>query len=230
MRRTLLSIVAALFCTALLVGLKSQALANRLGVVADAPPDPGSGATDGGGTGSGQPGPTGSASSHATAAGGGSTPKPTTTPGPPGSTPRPGQTTTPPAGGTTTTTTTPPGGGGPTTTTAPPASKTVTGAAIAVRTAESPNTKSSACSACASYTISVTLTVAGGKITAATAAFSPNPSGESGSDANRAKSSLLPKILSAQTWNVGPVSSATYAANAIELSAKDAMSKAGLAV
>ena len=100
MRRTVLSILAVLLGSALLVGLKSTSFAARLGTVADAPPEPGS-PTDGP-PGSGSPGAPGS------------TPTPSGTPGPPGSTPKPGQTT-PPAGGTKTTSTTPPAGGGPNT-------------------------------------------------------------------------------------------------------------------
>lgn len=218
MRRTVLSIVAVVFGTALLVGLKSPSVAARMGTVADAPLDPAAAPPASTATGApapGQPAParTPTVSAH------------------PGSTPKPGQTTTAPAGGGATTTgTTPPGGGGPTTTTAPPTSSTYTGAAIAVRSASSPTAPRGGCGSCETYTIAVTITVSGGRITAATAVLSPTPGGESGQDANNAKKGLLPKVLSSQTWNVGHVSSATYASNALELSAKDAMSKAGLPV
>jgi uncharacterized protein with FMN-binding domain len=215
-----LSIFAVVLGTTLLIGLKSQALAGRIGTVADAPLDP-SGSPSDGAPGSGSPG----------SGAPGSTPTPSRTSGPPGSTPKPGQTTTPPAGGgaTTTSTTPPSGGGGTTTTTAPPTSKTYTGAAIAVRTAQSPTTKSSSCGDCANYSTSVTITVSGGRITKATVSYSSSPGG-SQSYADRANSQLSQSILSAQKWNLGPVSGATYAGNAWELSAKSAMSQAGLPV
>jgi uncharacterized protein with FMN-binding domain len=214
LRRTVLSIFAVVFGTMLLVGLKSQALAGRMGTVADAPLDPAAGSAAA--SGSPAPGQVGS---------GGQTPTPSAHPG---ATPKPGQTTTAPAGGgTTTTTTTPAGGGGPTTTTAPPTSKTYTGSAIAVRTAESPTTKSSSCGQCANYSISVTITVSGGRITKASASYNPSPGGSS-SFANQANSQLSQSILSSQTWNLGRVSGATYAGNAWEQSAQNAMSQAGL--
>jgi major membrane immunogen (membrane-anchored lipoprotein) len=93
----------------------------------------------------------------------------------------------------------------------------------------SPNAKSGTCSACASYTITVTLTLSNGRITSATYAYSPTPGGESKSDADRASSALASKIVTAQTWNMGkPVSGATYALNAWEQSARSAMQAAGL--
>jgi uncharacterized protein with FMN-binding domain len=170
--------------------------------VADAPADPAA-PSDGGPSGglSGEPGPT----SAATAG-------PTTPP-------RPGQTTPAPS-----TSRTPTGG---TTTTTAPASKTVTGAAVAVKTAQSPTTKSSSCRECHDYTMAVTITVSGGRITSARVAYNPSP-GSSLSYANRAANSLNQKVLSAQGWNLGRVSGATYSGNAYELSLKDAMARAGL--
>jgi hypothetical protein len=119
--------------------------------------------------------------------------------------------------------------------TGPPTATTVTGAAIAVRTAQSPTAKAATCGTGADYSISVTLTVSGGRITKASASYRPSP-GASQSFADKADTRLRPAILSAQTWNLGPVSRATYAANAWdtyaanawELSAKDAMTRAGL--
>jgi uncharacterized protein with FMN-binding domain len=223
LRRTVLSIFAVVFGTALLVGLKSTAVGAPPGTVAGAPLNPGSsGPGASGPPGSGQPGPNGSPGAP------GSTARPTTTPGPPGSTPKPGQTTTAPAGGGTTTTT-PPVGGGPTTTTAPPTTTTYTGSAIAVRTAESPTTKSSSCGDCADYSISVTITVSGGRITTTSVSYNPSPGGSS-SYASRANSQLSQSILSSQTWNLGRVSGATYAGNAWEQSARSAMQQAGLPV
>ena len=129
-------------------------------------------------------------------------------------------------GGTPTTPT--PGGG--TSSTPPAPGTTYTGVAVAIKTATSPNAPRSGCGSCHTYSISVTITVSGGRITNATAAYTPQPSGESLQDANKANNSLRASILTKQTWNLGPVSGATYACNAWELSAKDAMSKAGLPV
>jgi hypothetical protein len=73
--------------------------------------------------------------------------------------------------------------------------------------------------------------VSNGKITSTSVAYNPSPGG-SQNFANRANTQLSSSILTAspQTWNLGRVSNATYAGNAWELSAKDAMSKAGLPV
>ena len=114
-----------------------------------------------------------------------------------------------------------------TSTTTAATSTTYTGVAVAVRTAQSPTTKSSACGECANYSISVTITVSAGRITAASASYNPSPGG-SQQYANSASNSLKQTILTAQTWNLGRVSGATYAGNAWGLSAKDAMAKAGL--
>jgi len=109
----------------------------------------------------------------------------------------------------------------------PPQTKSVTGTAVAVKTAQSPNAKSSSCRECHDYTTTVTITVSGGRITSAKVAYDPYP-GRSLSYATRATNSLNQKVLTAQTWNLGRVSGATYSANAYELSLKDAMAKAGL--
>ena len=76
--------------------------------------------------------------------------------------------------------------------------------------------------------MSVTITVTGGKITKTVTAYSTWP-GSSQSYASKATNALSSKVLSAQTWNLGRVSGATYSGNAWELSVKSAMSKAGLA-
>jgi hypothetical protein len=160
--------------------------------------------------------------------------------GTPGKTPMPGSTTsgrpTASAPGTPTrpgTTTSPPGGGGgggtPSTTKPPPPSQTVTGVAVAVITAQSPSPKSQPCSECHDYTIAVTITVSGGRITSAGATYNPSPGG-SLYYADKADTVLKSAILTAQTWNLGRVSGATYAGNAWELSVKDAMSRAGMTV
>jgi uncharacterized protein with FMN-binding domain len=105
----------------------------------------------------------------------------------------------------------------------------VTGVAVAVRTAQSPTSKSRPCEECANYSMAVTITVTDGRITGTTVAYSPSP-GESQAYASTANNRLRSSILTAQTWNLGRVSGATYSGNAWELSVKDAMSKAGLAV
>ena len=132
--------------------------------------------------------------------------------------------------GSTTTTTGAPSPGQTTTTTAPPVAKTYTGTAVAIKTATTPNSPRSGCGSCHTYSISVTITVSGGKITKATATYTPTPSGQSLQDANKANNSLSASIVTKQTWKLGPVSGATYSANAWEQSAMDAMSKAGLPV
>jgi uncharacterized protein with FMN-binding domain len=211
MRRTLISVVGLFAGTALLVGVKSTALGTSAGYVADAPLNPSAPGTPG------------------------QSARPATTPGrtpSPGTTPRPGQKTSAPGkpGTPTARTTTPSQPGATTTTAAPPsASVTVTGAYIAVPTAQSPTSKSSSCGDCHNYSISVTLTISGGRITQATTSYNTSPAG-SQRYADQAASQLQPAILSSQTWNLGRVSGATYAGNAWEQSARDAMSKAGLPV
>jgi hypothetical protein len=204
MRRLLLSILAAVFGTALLVGLKAQFPGTgpvaALGLGADGDPaSPGPGASGVATVGpSGAP-PTGAGTSAA--------------PGAPAGTPGAGPTTT-----------------GATTAAPPPTpSVKVTGNAIRVITATSPNAPVDNCDNCHDYTITVTLTITGGKITAATSSYNVNP-GKSLSYYTDAATYLQKKILTAKTWNLGPYSGATYAANAWELSAKSAMSKAGLPV
>jgi uncharacterized protein with FMN-binding domain len=98
-----------------------------------------------------------------------------------------------------------------------------------VPTATSPNAKGGTCGDCHNYAISVTLTVSGGKITAASYSYSTSPAG-SQRYADQACQQLQSQILTAQTWNMGPVSGATYAANAFEQSARSAMQAAGLPV
>jgi hypothetical protein len=138
---------------------------------------------------------------------------------PPSGPPRPGLTSTPPGGG----------GGTPPPTTARPPQQTFTGTAVRVITAQSPSVKSQPCGECHDYTISVTITVSGGRVSATSVAYNPSPGG-SLSYASRANNALSSAILTAQTWNLGRVSGATYAGNAWELSVKDAMGKAGLPV
>ncbi len=206
MRRMALSLLGFLVGTTVLVGLKSTMLGPAT-VVADAPVEPGDQssipATPGQAGTAGPAGPT--STDHPTA----------------GPSPRPGPTT-----GTSRPTATPPVTTS-TTTTSPPKSVTVTGVAVAVRTAQSPTTKSSPCGECHDYTISVTITVTAGKVTSASASYNTSP-GASLSYANKANTSLSRSILSAQTWNLGRVSGATYSGNAWELSVKDALSRAGL--
>jgi len=226
MRRTLISVVGLFAGTALLVGVKSTVLGPPAGYVADAPVNPAAQGGTSGAVAGQSPGP-------------GTTPGRTPTPGTksgqppaPGTTPQPGQTTTAPGGpGAPTATTTTPSHPGTTTTTAapPPTTVTVTGAYVAVPTAESPTSKSSSCGDCHNYSISVTLTISGGRITKATTSYNTSPAG-SQRYADQATNKLQPAILSSQTWNLGRVSGATYAGNAWEQSARDAMSKAGLAV
>ncbi len=207
MRRVTLGLLGTFVGTALLVGLKTQSFATPLGLTVTGPAAP----ADGAATGTGQP---------AAPGGPGKTPAPHATPGRTATTgaPRPSGSTTRPTGPGTTTTTT-----------APPTTTTVKGMAVAVRTAQSPTSKSNPCGECHNYSISVTITVTGGHITSASASYNTSP-GASQSYASRANNSLSQKILSSQTWQLGRVSGATYSGNAWELSVKDAMSKAGLSV
>ena len=222
MRRTLISVVGLFAGTAMLVGVKSTVFGAPVGYVADAPVNPAAPGGSGLGASAGPAGP-------------GQSPYPGTTPGripAPGTPPGPGQTTPAPGGpGTPTATMTTPSQPGTTTTSAapPPTTVTVTGAYVAVRTAQSPTSKSSSCGDCHDYSIAVTLTISGGRITQATTSYNTSPSG-SQRYADKAANQLQPAILSAQTWNLGRVSGATYAGNAWEQSARDAMSKAGLPV
>jgi uncharacterized protein with FMN-binding domain len=233
MRRTLISVVGLIAGTVLLVAIKSTAFGTPAGYVADAPVNP---AVPGGSSGPGAAaGPAGPGKSLGQGTTPGRTPAAGTKPGQPpapGTTPQPGQTTTAPSGpGAPTATKTTPSQTGTTTTTAapPPTTVTVTGAYVAVPTAESPTSKSSSCGDCHNYSISVTLTISGGRITKATTSYNTSPAG-SQRYADQATNQLQPAILSSQTWNLGRVSGATYAGNAWEQSARDAMSKAGLPV
>jgi uncharacterized protein with FMN-binding domain len=209
-RRILMALVGMVAGTTLLVGLKAQGLPGSTQVAAGAPLDPGASAGPGGTGGSGaDPGQPGGASAAP-----GSTVPPVSSPGPGHSTGGPGQPTTqPPTGGSTTT--------------APPATKSYTGVAVAVKTAQSPTVKSSSCGDCHDYAMSITIKVAAGRITSASVAYNTSP-GASQSYATKAATALSQSILSAQTWNLGRVSGATYSGNAFELSVKDAMAKAGL--
>jgi uncharacterized protein with FMN-binding domain len=218
-----MALVSFSVAVTVLVGLKATGTARLLGWSAEAGPAPSDEAAGvDGGTIAGSDG--GSGTGPATSVDPSSTPGSAGSNTPPGASPMPstsrspGVTTTSPAPATTTTST------------APASSKTYTGTAVAIKTATSPNAPRSGCGSCHTYSISVTITVSAGRITKATAVFSPQPSGESLSDANKANNSLSASILTKQTWNLGPVSGATYACNAWELSAKDAMSKAGLPV
>ncbi len=216
MRRVFVSLLGFVFVTAILVGLKSTALVAGQGhAIAGAPLDPAgpSGAVDASGNPPPGGGPVSPGALRPTNATGSPLPAATN----PSRSPAPG------------------GGGGArptpsattTTTTVPPASANYTGMAVAVKTAQSPTTKSSPCGDCHDYAISVTITVSGGRITAATASFSTSLGG-SQSYANRACNALNPAVVSSQTWSLGRVSGATYSSNAWELSARDAMAKAGL--
>jgi uncharacterized protein with FMN-binding domain len=208
-RRTILALAGSLISVAILIGLKSAPTASLLGWSPDSEHPPGDTST-GDGTDPATGDPALVPASGAPSNGAGVTPGPSASRSPGAPTSAPGPSTS--------------------TATAPPAtSTTVTGAAIAVRTAQSPTTKSSSCGECANYTISVTVTVSGGKITKAAVTYNSSPGG-SQSYANSANSKLSQTILTAQTWNLGRVSGATYAGNAWELSVKDAMSKAGLPV
>jgi uncharacterized protein with FMN-binding domain len=187
--------------TTLLVGLKSQSLGVPLGLVAEAPDEPAEPDVPTGDTPGSTAGPTAVA---------GTTPAPgssvtATTPGQPTT---PSQATT-------------------TTAQVPVINGTFAGRAVAVVTAQSPNTRSSPCGDSHDYSMSITITVSSGRITAATVAYSPAP-GESQRYADKAANGLKPKVLTAQTWRLGNVSGATYSANAFELSLKDAMASAGL--
>jgi uncharacterized protein with FMN-binding domain len=218
-RRIFLSVVGFCLTVVTLVGLKSATAAHTLGWSDEAPFDPDDPLVAGGdGTEPGAtpdlPGVTVSVAPDS------SGPAGTTDPAPGSSTggPAPGQST----GGPQPTTPRP-------TTPAPAPSKTYTGVAVAVKTAQTPTAKSGPCGECEDYTISVTITVSNGKITAASVAYNRSP-GASQTYASRAHNSLKNSIVTAQKWNLGRISGATYAGNAWELSAKDAMSKAGLPV
>jgi uncharacterized protein with FMN-binding domain len=224
-RRTFRALIGFSVAVTVLVGLKATGTARMLGWSAEAgpaPDDPAAGTDGDGGT--------LTTSDSGTSTGPASSADPSLTPGSdapstsPGASPMPSTSRSPGA------TTTSPTSGATTTSTAPASAKTYTGAAVAIKTATSPNAPRSGCGSCHTYSISVAITVSGGRITTATAVYSPQPSGESLSDANKANNSLSTSILTKQTWNLGPVSGATYACNAWELSAKDAMGKAGLPV
>jgi uncharacterized protein with FMN-binding domain len=206
MRRVLLALFGTMIGTAILIGAKAHGGPAQPDTVAAAPLDPAS---------------TGTPADPATAPPSAGVPP---VANPTGPVPGPGSPTSSPVHPTATA----PAGGGPTTTTAP-ATRSYTGTAIAVKTAQSPTSKSSACGDCHDYTMSVTIKVSGGRITATSVAYNTSP-GASQSYASRANSSLSQTILSKQTWSLGRVSGATYSGNAWEQSVRDAMAKAGLPV
>jgi uncharacterized protein with FMN-binding domain len=212
-RRIVLAILGAFFGTTVLIGLKSPAFFHTAGTVVGAPAEPGATDNPGADPSHGAPGQTSTP---------GSTGGPTGTPKP-GQTKTPGPTTSGPQQSTTTTTKPPTSR----TTTTTPSSATYTGMYVAVKTAQSPTTKSSPCGECHNYSMAVTITVSGGRITGTSVSYNTSP-GSSQSYASRAVNSLSSKVLSSQTWNLGRVSGATYSGNAWELSVRDAMSKAGL--
>jgi len=206
-RRTFLAVVGFWLAVVTLVGLKSAAVAQRLGWSEEAPIVP-----EDVPIAEGEGGP-------------GATVDPTA-----GALPSvPGATVGPTSGPTSGQAAPPSTGGGAPPPPPPPVSTTVTGAAIAVRTAQSPTAKSGSCRECEDYTVAVTITVSNGRITATSVAYNRSP-GASQSYASSANNKLKSSILSAQKWNLGRVSGATYSGNAWELSVKDAMAKAGLPV
>jgi hypothetical protein len=205
MRRIIVALFAMVAGTTLLVGLKSQGLGVVFPLSAEGPVDPAggdpSGATDGSA-------PTAAAESTLPA-------------GP--TAPTPGET----ASAGADPTSVPPTQADPTTN--PPAgpSGTYVGAPVAVVTAQSPNNRSRPCGDCHDYSMAVTITISNGRITNASVAYNPGPA-QSQRYADKATNTLSQKILSAQSWQLGSVSGATYSANAFELSVKDAMNQAGL--
>jgi uncharacterized protein with FMN-binding domain len=192
MRRILLGLIGTAIGTALLVGFKAQGAASGSTFVADAPQDPAANGAPGGTAG---PGP-------------GGTPKPGG-PAPTG----PAGSTGPTAGPTTG-----PGGTGPSahpttsTTTTTSQSRTITGTAVAARTAKSPN-----CSEC-SGNMQVRIVVTGKHIDSISTIQQSNRPGS-------VVSKLTPLALSAQSANVGNVSGATYSALAWEQSLQSAINQ-----
>jgi uncharacterized protein with FMN-binding domain len=215
MRRIIMALLAVVAGTTLLVGLKSNKLAVPLGLVTEESLDPASGGEGvPGGLESGvTTGPTGSGEAMPTVGVSASAnPQASAL----------DQGTGAPDPGTGSPSTTVPAADPP-----PGVSGTFAGNAVAVETAQSPNTRSRPCGDCHAYSMSVTITVSNNQITDVTVAYSTDP-GESQRYADKATNTLSPRILTAQTWQLGNVSGATYSANAFELSAKDAMAKAGL--
>jgi hypothetical protein len=200
MRRIIVALFAMVAGTTLLVGLKSQGLGAAFPLSAEGPVDPAGGDPSGAVDGSV---PTGAAGPTAT----GTTPEATASAD---------------AGPTTVAPTE-----APTTDAAPAPSGTYVGAAVAVVTAQSPNNRSRPCGDCHDYSTAVTITVSNGRITDVSVAYNPGPA-QSQRYADKATNTLSQKLLSAQSWQLGPVSGATYSANAFELSVQDAMSQAGL--
>ena len=195
MRRILLGLMGAVVGTALLVGLKAQGPGIGGSVAATGAQDPGGAAGPAGGPGaqgaSGAPG----------ASGRPGTPGATSQPGSPGS---PGTTTGPGSGPAPTTTTKPP------TTTS--ASRTITGTAVAARTAKSPN-----CGDC-SGNMQVRIVVTGTHIDSITTIQQSNRPLSTAS-------TLASQALAAQSANVGNVSGATYSALAWKQSLQSAINQ-----
>src|SRR5689334_5462544 len=199
MRRILLGLMGAIVGTALLVGLKAQGPGIAGSVAATGPQDPaggpGAGPSGGPGTtgGPGAPGGSGAPGSPGTTGQPGS-------PGSPGTTTGPGSSSRP----TTTTTTKPP------TTTS--ASRTLTGTAVAARTAKSPN-----CGDC-SGNMQVRIVVTGTHIDSITTIQQSNRPLSTAS-------TLTSQALAAQSSNVGNVSGATYSSLAWKQSLQSAISQ-----
>jgi len=188
MRRVVMALIGAIAGTVLLVGLKAYGTPGSASVAAVAPPDPSTPA----GAGPGSPGPSASAGP-----GTGPSAGPTAS-GPPGST------TAPPAGGATTP--------APRTSTPTTASRTITGTAVAARTAKSPN-----CGEC-SGNMQVRIVVTGKHIDSIqTIQVSNRP--------KSVASTLTQQALTAQSANVGNVSGATYSALAWKQSLQSALNQ-----
>jgi len=200
MRRIIVGLIGAVLGTALLLGLKAQGSALGDTVAATGPQDPAGGPGPNGGPAgpaNGQPGPSGQPGASGQPAPGG--PAPT---GSPGATTGPGGTN-PSAHPTATTGTTPP-------TTSQ--SRTITGTAVAARTAKTPN-----CGEC-SGNMQVRIVVTGKHIDSISTIQQSNRPGNTASK-------LTPLALSAQSSNVGNVSGATYSALAWEQSLQSAINQ-----
>jgi uncharacterized protein with FMN-binding domain len=198
MRRIILGLIGTVMGTALLIGLKVHGSALGGTVAAIGPQDPaaGPGSTGGpAGPANGQPGAGGQPAPGAAGAPG--------APAPTGATTGPGGTS-PSAHPTSTTGTTPP------TTTSQ--SRTITGTAVAARTAKSPN-----CGEC-SGNMQVRIVVTGTHIDSITTIQQSNRPLSTASK-------LTPLALSAQSSNVANVSGATYSALAWKQSLQSAINQ-----
>jgi uncharacterized protein with FMN-binding domain len=196
MRRILLGLMGAAVGTALLVGLKAQGAGIGGSVAATGPQNPAGGPANGP---AGGPGSTGESGTPGAPGAPGTTGKPGTS-GSPGATTAPGSSPRP----TTTTTTKPP------TTTS--ASRTITGTAVAARTAKSPY-----CGDC-SGNMQVRIVVTGTHIDSiSTIQQSNRPLSTA--------STLTQQALAAQSANVGNVSGATYSSLAWKQSLQSAINQ-----